>query len=98
MPTFYLHLRDGTDETLDPEGCEYDDMEALRHGVLASARDVMGSDIKNGGVMDLRYRIDAEDSSGQVVYTLAFKHAVNIISENPQSSAQVTDTSTTDRG
>jgi hypothetical protein len=30
-------------------------------------------------VLDFRFRIDAEDEDGAIVYTLPFKHAVNII-------------------
>jgi len=33
------------------------------------------------GVIDLRFRIDAHDGSGAIVYTLPFKHAVSIIPE-----------------
>ena len=79
MALYFLHLRDGTDEILDPEGREFPNMEAVRRTVLESARDVLGNEIKSGGVMDLRYRIDAEDESGTVVYSLPFRHAVNII-------------------
>jgi hypothetical protein len=31
------------------------------------------------GVIDFRFRIDAEDAGGMIVYTLPFEHAVNII-------------------
>jgi hypothetical protein len=79
MALYFLHLRDGTDEILDPEGREFANMEAVRRAVLEGARDVLGNEIKSGGVMDLRYRIDAEDESGTVVYSLPFRHAVNII-------------------
>ena len=79
MARYFLHLRDGTDEILDPEGREFANMEAVRRAVLEGARDVLGNEIKSGGVMDLRYRIDAEDESGTVVYSLPFRHAVNII-------------------
>ncbi len=34
MPRYLLHLRDGTDEILDPEGSEFDDLEALRKAML----------------------------------------------------------------
>ena len=33
------------------------------------------------GVVDLRYRIDAENEGGEIVYTLAFKHAFSIVPE-----------------
>jgi hypothetical protein len=82
MPRFYLHLRDGTDEALDEEGREFADLEALRKNVLEAARDIMGNEVKSGGIMDLRYRIDAENDGGEILYTLPFKHAVSIIPDD----------------
>ena len=81
MARYYLHLRDGTDELLDEEGREFPDMEALRKAVLDGARDVMASELKSGGVVDLRYRIDAEKEDGEIVYSLPFRHAMNVIPE-----------------
>jgi hypothetical protein len=75
-----MHLRDGTEQILDPEGLEYPSVEALRKAVLIAARDLMTGDIRDG-VLDFRFRIDAEDESGTVIYSLPFKHAVNIIPE-----------------
>jgi hypothetical protein len=77
---YFLHLRDGTEELLDSEGEELADMEAVRSKVLAAARDVMAGDLRNG-LIDLRYRIDAE-AGGDIVYTLAFRHAFSIIPED----------------
>ena len=78
MPRFFMHLRDGTDEMLDPEGVELPDIEAARTKVLAAARDVLAGDVRHG-LIDLRYRIDAEDEAGRLVYSLAFKHAFSIV-------------------
>jgi hypothetical protein len=75
---YFLHLRDGSEQILDPEGQEFADMDEVRHAVLAAARDLMAGDIR-GGVIDFRFRIDAQDSNGALVYTLPFKHALNII-------------------
>lgn len=80
MARYYMHLRDGTQQILDPEGLEFASVEALRKAVLIAARDLMTGDIRDG-VLDFRFRIDAEDESGTIVYSLPFKHAVNIIPE-----------------
>lgn len=80
MPRYFMHLRDGTDELLDSEGVELDGLEAVRQNVMTAARDVLAGDLRNG-VVDLRYRIDAENEGGVIVYTLAFKHAFSIIPE-----------------
>ena len=78
MTKYFMNLRDGTEELLDPEGIEYASLDALRKAVLATVRDLMCGDMV-AGVLDFRFRIDAEDSDGVIVYTLPFKHAVNII-------------------
>jgi hypothetical protein len=80
MPRYFMHLRNHIDEILDPEGVEMASLEAVKSAVLASARDVMVGDLKKG-LLDLRHRIDAENMAGAIIFTLPFKHAVNIIPE-----------------
>jgi hypothetical protein len=80
MARFFMNLRDGTEELLDPEGAEYPSLDALRKAVLRTVRDLMSGDMING-VIDFRFRVDAEDINGTIVYSLPFKHAVNIIPE-----------------
>lgn len=81
MTRYYFHLRDHIDEILDPEGLELLDLSAVRKAVLEGARDVIANEIKSEGVMDLRYRIDAENEAGQIVHSLPFKEAVSVIPE-----------------
>jgi hypothetical protein len=78
---YYMQLRDGTDHLLDPEGIEYADLDDLRKKVLLAVRDLISGDVKNG-VIDLRFRIDAEDRDGVIVYTLGFSEAVKIIPDD----------------
>lgn len=80
MARYFLHLRDSADELLDLEGVELPDLEAVREKVLASARDVIAGDVRNG-IIDLRYRIEAANEEGEIVYSLPFKHAFSIIPE-----------------
>ena len=85
MPRYFMNLRDGTSELLDPDGQEFATLSALRHCVLVTARDLLVGDIRDG-IIDLRFRIDAEDEAGIVVYSLEFQDAVRII---PQAAAVV---------
>lgn len=80
MTRYFMNLRDGTEEVLDPEGIEYESLDALRKAVLFTVRDLMSADTRTG-VIDFRFRVDAEDENGSVVYSLPFKHAVSIIPE-----------------
>lgn len=80
MARYFMHLRDGTEELLDPDGVEFGSTDALRKAVMTTARDLMSGDVERG-VVDLRFRIDAEDEAGTLIYSLPFKHAVSIIPE-----------------
>lgn len=80
MARYFMHLRDSVDEIIDPDGREFADLDSLKQAVLVNVRDMMAGDIRSG-IIDLRYRIDAEDEGGKVVYSLPFKHAINIIPE-----------------
>lgn len=77
VPRYFLHLRDGTDQLLDPEGIVLPNLDALRAKVLQSARDTMSHDLKTGH-LELKWRIEAEDEDGQVVHCLPFPAAVKI--------------------
>ena len=79
MARFFLHLRDHIDEVLDPDGVELVDMAAVRTTVLANARDVMSGSLTCDGLIDFRYRIDAENTAGEIAYSLAFRDAVQIV-------------------
>lgn len=81
MALYYLHLRDGTDEILDPEGLNCSDIEQVRKAVVEAARDLMASDLKTQGTLDFRYRIDAEDEAGNLAHSLEFADAVRVISK-----------------
>ena len=81
MALYFMHLRDGSDELLDPDGIEFADMDAVKKAVLVTIRDLMAGDVRDG-ILDLRYWIDVETDTGQIVYSLPFKHAVNVIPES----------------
>lgn len=70
--------RDGTEEHLDREGIRFESLAALRKAVARKVRALMSGDMYHG-LIDLRCRIDAEDADGVIVYTLPFKHAVDIV-------------------
>ena len=78
MAVYYLQLRDGSEQLLDPEGVEFADVEEMRKATMAAARDVMSGDLRSG-LIDLRFRIDVEDRAGAIVHTVRFAEAVRII-------------------
>lgn len=74
MTRYAMHLRDGTEKLLEPEPLEFPNLEALRAAVLVTAQGLLNADAGNG-MLDFRFRIDAEDESGAIVYSLQLKHA-----------------------
>ena len=77
MPRYFMHLIDSTDILLDPEGMEML-AEAIPAKALFAARDCMAGDVKDGR-LDLHYRIEVLKESGELVHTLPFSEAVEIV-------------------
>ena len=77
MPRYFMHLVDSIDVLLDPDGIEIP-KDAVAEKALASARDCIAGDVREGCV-DLRYRIDVHDENDQVVHSLPFAEAVEIL-------------------
>jgi hypothetical protein len=77
VPRYFFHLRDHTDEALDPDGKEMG-IDAVGAVAMLAARDCIAGDVKSGTV-DLRYRIDVHDETGALIHRLPFADAVAII-------------------
>jgi hypothetical protein len=72
-----MHLIDGTDEILDPEGIELAP-EAVPRATLAAARDCMAGDVHQG-LLKLNYRIEVRDEANSLVHSLPFTEAIVIV-------------------
>lgn len=77
MALFFFQLRDSVDQFLDPDGLECASALVVATTALEAARDIIGNDAKAGEI-DMRCRIDVEDTSGEIVHSLAFEDAVTI--------------------
>ena len=77
MTRYFLHLKDSTDEILDPDGIELP-ADAIPDAALRSARDCIAGDVKNGRI-DLHYRIEVFSEDGELVHTLPFSDAVEVV-------------------
>ncbi len=76
MPLYFMHLIDSTDVLLDPTrwSCTLKRCRGRHYGPLATSwpRDVMR------GRLDLGYRIEVQDESGELVLRLEFGDALQI--------------------
>jgi hypothetical protein len=78
VPRYFMHLIDSTGALVDPDGVEMP-ADAIERATLRAARDCMAGDVQNGR-LDLRYRIDVHDESGEAVHRLAFPDALEVLS------------------
>jgi hypothetical protein len=74
MVLYSMHLRDGTEKLVNSGALEFPSLEALRDAVLIKARDLLSRDAGNG-TLDFRFRIDAEDEYGAIVYSIQLEQA-----------------------
>lgn len=78
MPTYYFHLRNGSDILLDPEGRDLPNLNGIKHVALVEARALLSQEVLNGRI-NLGQRLDIEDDSGRIVHSLPFVEAVEIV-------------------
>lgn len=77
MPRYFMHLVDGVDHILDPEGTEMP-REAVEGYTLRCARDCIAGDVMRGDI-DFSYRIEVRDEADRLVHVLQFKDAVTVM-------------------
>lgn len=82
LSLYYFHLRDGADILLDPDGREFESIEAIQRATLVEARSIISCDAIQG-LIRLGYHIDVEDRDRQVVHSLHFEDAVDIDYDSP---------------
>jgi hypothetical protein len=82
MARYYFHLRDSVDVILDPEGREFETIDAIAQAALADARAIIGHEAF-GGFIKFDQRIEVEDESGATVYSIEFSNAVKIFDYQP---------------
>ena len=78
MPLFYFHLHDRFAAVPDPDPRELPDLEVVRAQALKGARSIICEDVCEGRV-DLTGRIDVLDDAGNMVLSLPFSEAVELV-------------------
>jgi hypothetical protein len=86
LSLLYFHLRDGHDILLDPEGREIDGRDAIVAAALVEARAIIGDDAIAGRI-NLNQRIDVEDEQQNIVHSIRFEDAVELVMPAPEPAA-----------
>jgi len=76
MPRFRFHLYNSV-HTIDLEGRDFKDLGAAQVEAISNARDLMCSEMRSTGEINLSHWIELEDDAGEVVVVL-FGDAVTV--------------------
>ena len=79
MPRFYFHLRiDGT-RVLDEDGSEHVDLGTAIVDARRQARDLLGHEVRETGVLDLSRAIEIEDEERHIRHRLLMADTITIV-------------------
>lgn len=79
MPTFYFHLRESGDVTLDTEGVQLPDIVAAQRHAAAEARGMLSVELCYGSAVDLTRWLEVADEDGSIVHVLPFDKAIKVM-------------------
>ena len=82
MARYFFHLHDRSGRTEDELGREMGGLDEVRGRAIKAARAIIQADV-GGGIVDLTARIEVRDGAGEVVLTLPFGEAVELITNPP---------------
>jgi hypothetical protein len=77
MLRLHFHLHNGVDKLLDERGSDMP-LETVVRRALIEARAIIADDVLSG-LINLAQRIDVEDADGNVIHSIAFVDAVQIV-------------------
>ena len=78
MILFFFHVHNRIGFVEDEEGRELADLEAARHEAIAGARSIVSEEAKQGCV-DLRGRIDVADAERNILLSIPFDEAIEVL-------------------
>ena len=76
MPRFRFHLYND-EETMDPVGRIFPDLDAAHVDAIRNARELMAADLTGRGEINIGHWIELEDDAGEIVI-VPFRDAVTI--------------------
>ena len=79
MPRFFHHLRFDVTRLLDQDGSVFADLDAAIADARRQARDLLGQELREDGVLDLTRSIEVTRETGEVLHRLPLVDVVTII-------------------
>jgi hypothetical protein len=76
MPRYFLHIKEGPDVVIDPEGQNFADLPAAQVEAVEVARDLMAERLRAGRPMDLNSEVIVSDEHGDTLARVEFQAAL----------------------
>lgn len=77
MVRYYFHIRDGERLSRDPEGSDFEDLDAARAEAVKSARELLSQRVRNGEEVDGQaFEVTTED--GTVMDRVRFRDVLRL--------------------
>ena len=77
MPLYFLHVRDGADLLLDPDGSNLPNLAAARTEAIESARELISAAVLTGSPLGLQRSFQIDDADGVTLLNVPFSEAIN---------------------
>lgn len=79
MPMYFFNVRRRSEVISDPEGQELPDLDAALTEAIEGARDLAADSVRSGESLDLTDCFEITDDAGQLLATVRFCEALDII-------------------
>ncbi len=78
MPCYHTHIHSAHLDAFDDEGQKFPDLPAARVAALRGIRDIIGNEAQQGRI-DFRGRIEIADCGGEVLDSIPFLEAFEVL-------------------
>jgi hypothetical protein len=85
MPRYYLNVHNELGETRDEEGHELPDLDAARKEAILGVRSLLVEEAAKGR-MDLRGWLDVTNATGEILLSVPFDKAIEIIQSRREAA------------
>jgi hypothetical protein len=77
MTLYYLHIKDGAELLLDPEGSNLPNLEAARNEAIDGARQLISEAVLTGSPLRMQRAFQIDDADGYTLLSVPFTDAIN---------------------
>ena len=73
---YFIYIITDQERLVDPDGCEFTDLESARAEANQSARDLMAEELRRGRPVPISWKAQLADDDGKILLTLPFARLV----------------------